>query len=98
MNATFKINKLDLASVKDTDIIVIAKNPDKKFQYAGGELEVDKSEVNVYLKDSKTGKASDISLNDFVKKVVVPADAIKMTFSLKSTLMQLKLILPLILK
>ena len=77
LNATFKINKLDLASVKNTDIIVIAKNPDKKFQYAGGELEVDKSEVNVYLKDSKTGKASDISLNDFVKKVVVPADAIK---------------------
>ena len=75
LKSTFKINKLDLK--KSTNkIVLIVKNPEKKFDYAGGNLEVDKSEVNAYLVNKDTGKASEISLNDYIKKVTVNANAI----------------------
>lgn len=67
----------DSSTHKNPNIVIKATTPGKKFSYAGGELEVNKSEVNVYLVDSeKTGIASSISLNDFVKKVTVDANAI----------------------
>ena len=75
LNATYKIKKLDLNANKDK-IVLVAANPDKKFEYAGGNLEVDKSEVNAYLIDPETGKASAISLNDYIKKVTVNASAV----------------------
>ena len=83
LTGSYKIAKLDLEHTTDSsthknpNIVIKATTPGKKFSYAGGELEVNKSEVNVYLVDSeKTGIASSISLNDFVKKVTVDANAI----------------------
>ena len=78
LKTTFTIGKLDLKK-NQAKIIIKATNPGKKFDYANGDLEIDKSEVNVYLVDPTTGRgefASDISLNDFVKKVTVDASAI----------------------
>ena len=76
LKTTFTIGKLDLQT-NTNKIIVKAATPGKKFSYAGGNLEVDKSEVNVYLADANDStKASDISLNDFVKKVTVDASQV----------------------
>ena len=76
LKTTFTIGKLDLQT-NTSKIIVKAATPGKKFSYAGGNLEVDKSEVNVYLADANDStKASDISLNDFVKKVTVDASQV----------------------
>ncbi|WP_368254287.1 hypothetical protein [Blautia wexlerae] len=78
LKTTFTIGKLDLqTNTGKAKIIVKAATPGKKFSYAGGNLEVDKSEVNVYLADANDStKASDISLNDFVKKVTVDASQV----------------------
>ena len=63
-------------TLKTTDIVVKLKNPGKSFEYQyNANTEIDKSEVDVFLKDfdpAKTGTvASGISLNDYVKKVTI---------------------------
>ena len=75
---TFKIGKFDLSTGK-AKIIVKAATPDKEFTYAGkNNLQVDNSEVNVYLASANDNSvASDVLLNDFVKKVTVDASAVK---------------------
>ena len=81
LTKTFKIEKYDLSSNLAEKIVIKAANPDKEFTYAGkNNLQVDNSEVNVYLadaNDSTNATASNISLNDFVKKVTVDASSVK---------------------
>ena len=78
---TFKIEKYDLSSSNAAKIVIKAATPDKEFTYAGkNNLQVDNSEVNVYLADANDSTyttASDILLNDFVKKVTVDASSVK---------------------
>ena len=59
-----------------TDIVVKLKNPGKSFEYQyNANTEIDKSEVDVFLKDLDPAKtdtvSSGISLNDYVKKVTI---------------------------
>ena len=81
LSKTFKIEKYDLSSANAAKIVIKAATPDKEFTYAGkNNLQVDNSEVNVYLadaNDSTNATASDIVLNDFVKKVTVDASSVK---------------------
>ena len=69
-------------TLKATDIVVKLKNPGKSFEYQNNaNTEIDKSEVDVFLKDFDPAKtdtvASGISLNDYVKKVTLDTRAVK---------------------
>ncbi len=81
LTAKYTISKLDFdETVAKNKILIVAKNPEKKFQYpgagTGATLEVDKSEVDVYLADAD-GKSTGISLNDYVKTVTVKTAALE---------------------
>ena len=79
LTAKYTISKLDFKeTTAQNKILVVAKTPEKEFQFPGTaatELEVDKSEVNVYLADAD-GKSTGISLNDFIKKVTISDTAV----------------------
>ena len=77
MTTTFEIDKLALKAAGN-DFIIKAATPGKEFSYTGNATqEVDKSEVNVYLADAKDKNvASDVLLNDFVKKVTINASSV----------------------
>ena len=80
LTAKYTISKLDLQTAAGVSnparILIKSKNPEKKFQFpgsgAGAALEVDKSEVDVYLADTE-GNSTGILLNDYIKKVTVNA-------------------------
>ena len=95
LTKTFKIEKYDLSSNFAEKIVIKAANPDKEFTYAGkNNLQVDNSEVNVYLadaNDSTNATASNISLNDFVKKVTVDASSVKDNATFKVTFDEAKI-------
>ncbi|URW87100.1 hypothetical protein M5E86_06350 [Blautia wexlerae] len=77
MTTTFEIDKLALKATGNDFIIKVA-TPGKEFSYTGNVTqEVDKSEVNVYLADAKDKSvASDVLLNDFVKKVTLDTSSV----------------------
>ena len=77
MTTTFEIDKLAL-NATGNDFIIKAATPGKEFSYTGNTTqEVDKSEVNVYLADAKDKSvASDVLLNDFVKKVTLDTSSV----------------------
>ena len=77
MTTTFEIDKLALKA-SGNDFIIKAATPGKEFSYTGNATqEVDKSEVNVYLADAKDKSvASDVLLNDFVKKVTLDTSSV----------------------
>ena len=77
MTTTFEIDKLAL-NASGNAFIIKAATPGKDFSYTGNATqEVDKSEVNVYLADAKDNKAaSDVLLNDFVKKVTLDTSSV----------------------
>jgi len=77
MTTTFEIDKLALKA-SGNDFIIKAATPGKDFSYTGNATqEVDKSEVNVYLADTKDKSvASDVLLNDFVKKVTLDTSSV----------------------
>ena len=74
LTKTFTIEKL---AVTSNSLIVKVANTDKEIAYTGNNEEtVDASEVNVYLPDANDGtKASNISLNEYIKKVTVDASS-----------------------
>lgn len=75
ITTSYVIAKRTLTSA---DVVVKLKNPGKDFEYQNNATtEIDKSEVDVFLKDFDTVKngsdvvASGVSLNDYVKKVTI---------------------------
>ena len=77
MTTTFEIDKMALKATGNA-FIIKAATPGKEFSYTGNPTqEVDKSEVNVYLADAKHNNvASDVLLNDFVKKVTLDTSSV----------------------
>ncbi len=65
-------------TITNSNLIVKVADTNKEITYTGNTAEtVDNSLVNVYLPDAKDAtKASDISLNEYIKKVTVNAGAI----------------------
>ena len=74
VKGNYTIGKLTIAA---GSLIVKVTDTNKEITYTGNNKEVvDNSLVNVYLPDAKDNtKASDISLNEYIKKVTVDASA-----------------------
>ena len=74
VKGNYTIGKLTIAT---GSLIVKVTDTNKEITYTGNNKEVvDNSLVNVYLPDAKDNtKASDISLNEYIKKVTVDASA-----------------------